>query len=74
MSKLSGPLDVTHTIKPEEVLKNLDVWRPAILKEIKGIEAAIVRLHAGTDERRQWLSKEGAQKLPMKFVFTVKAQ
>ena len=72
ISKLTGPLDVTHTVRTEDVMKNLEAWRPAILKEIAGIESAIVRLVPGSAERAQWFNKAGVQRLPMKFVFTLK--
>ncbi|OLQ05641.1 Retrovirus-related Pol polyprotein from transposon TNT 1-94 [Symbiodinium microadriaticum] len=72
LSQLSSPLDVTHTVRPEEVFKNMDAWRPAILKEVKGVEVAIEKLAPGTEARRKWLGNPRVQKLPMKFVFTVK--
>ncbi|CAE7388014.1 RE2 [Symbiodinium sp. CCMP2456] len=69
---LKGPLDVVHTVNPEEVYANLQAWRPAIEKEMAGVELAIQRLLPGTEERRTWLNKPRVQRLPMKFVFTVK--
>ena len=72
LKDLKGPLDVTHTVSPDEVLANLEAWRPAILKEIKGIEVAVTRLPPGSQIRSDWLNKPGLQRLPMKFVFTVK--
>ncbi|OLP78822.1 hypothetical protein AK812_SmicGene40961 [Symbiodinium microadriaticum] len=42
LEALKGPLDVTYTVSPDEVLANLEAWRPAILKEIKGIEAIVI--------------------------------
>ena len=72
LSKLSGPLDVVHNVSPDEVMANLDAWRPAIVKEMQGIEVAIERLSPGTESRKRWLNLPGAQKLPMKFVFTIK--
>ncbi|CAE7947469.1 unnamed protein product [Symbiodinium sp. KB8] len=72
LSNLSGPLDVVYNVCPDEVMANLDAWRPAIVKEMQGIEVAIERLCPGTESRRRWLNLPGAQKLPMKFVFTIK--
>ena len=72
IEQLSGPLDVTHTVRPEEVMANLEAWRPAIMKELQGIECAIVKLRPGSEERQQWFSRQGVQRLPTKFVFTVK--
>ena len=72
IEELTGPLDVTHAVRPEEVTANLEAWRPAIMKELQSIECAIVKLQPGSDERRAWFSKRGVQRLPMKFVFTVK--
>ncbi|CAE7831413.1 RE1 [Symbiodinium sp. CCMP2592] len=72
LANLKAPLDVTYNIKPEEVYANLEKWRPAIEKEVKGLEIGIQRLHPGTDSRREWLNTPGVQRLPMKFVFTVK--
>ena len=72
LAKLSGPLDVTYTVSPSEVMKCLDRWKPAIEKELKSIEVAIERLSPGSEERKRWLNREGVQRLPTKFVFTVK--
>ncbi|CAE7020194.1 unnamed protein product, partial [Symbiodinium microadriaticum] len=72
IAELSGPLDVTHTVRTEEVTANIEVWRPAIMKELQSIECAIVKLYPGSDERRMWFNKRGVQRLPMKFVFTIK--
>ena len=69
---LSAPLDVVHNVSPDEVMANIEAWKPAIVKEVHGIEVAIERLCPGTDSRRRWLNIPGAQRLPMKFVFTVK--
>ncbi|CAE7944022.1 GIP [Symbiodinium sp. KB8] len=69
---LTSPLDVTYTINPVEVLGNLEAWRPAIEKELRSIEVAIDRLLPGSDNRRRWLRYPGVQRLPTKFVFTVK--
>ena len=72
LAKLSGPLDVTYTVSPAEVMKCLDRWKPAIEKELKSIEVAIERLSPGSEERKGWLNRPGVQRLPTKFVFTVK--
>ena len=72
LSGLSGPLDVVHNVSPDEVIANIEAWKPAIVKEVRGIEVAIERLGPGTEARRRWLNIPGAQRLPMKFVFTVK--
>ena len=39
---------------------------------VGGIEVAIERLLPGSDSRRKWINNPRAQRLPMKFVFTVK--
>ena len=72
LAGLSGPLDVTYTVNPAEVMKCLERWKPAIEKELKSIEVAIERLSPGSEERRRWLNRPGVQRLPTKFVFTVK--
>ena len=72
IAELRGPLDVTHAVRPEEVTANIEAWRPAIMKELQSIECAIVKLKPGSDERRMWFNKRGVQRLPMKFVFTIK--
>ena len=72
IAELSGPLDVTHAVKTEEVTANLEAWRPAIMKELQSIECTIVKLYPGSEERRMWFNKCGVQRLPMKFVFTIK--
>ena len=62
LEALKVPLDVTHTVNPDEVFANLEVWRPAILKEIKGIEVAIEPLQPGSEARAEWLNKPGIQR------------
>ena len=72
LRNLSGPLDVVYAVSPEEVLMNLDKWEPSIRKEVKGIQEAVRRLLPQTEERAMWFAKKGVQRLPTKFVFTVK--
>ena len=72
LAKLSGPLDVTYTVNPAEVMNCLERWKPAIEKELRSIEVAIERLSPGSEERRRWLNRPGVQRLPTKFVFTIK--
>ncbi|CAE7365496.1 unnamed protein product [Symbiodinium microadriaticum] len=72
LSNLTGPLDVTYNVSPDEVMRDLEKWRPAILKEVKGIEEAITKLHQGSELPQQWVTTPGVQRLPTKFVFTVK--
>ncbi|CAE7447550.1 unnamed protein product [Symbiodinium sp. KB8] len=72
LSALSGPLDVTYTVSPADVMAHLERWKPAIEKELKSIEVAIERLTPGSEARKRWLNRPGAQRLPTKFVFTVK--
>ena len=72
LSNLAGPLEVTYTVSPDEVMSNLEEWRPAIVKEVKGVEVAIQRLLPGTEIRQRWFNAPHAQRLPMKFVYTVK--
>ena len=72
LASLTGPLEVTYTAHPSEVLANLQVWEPAIRKEVKSVSVAIQRLMVGTPEREHWFRKPGVQRLPTKFVFTVK--
>ncbi|CAE7838982.1 unnamed protein product [Symbiodinium sp. CCMP2592] len=47
----SGPLEVTHNVSPAEVLANLDAWRPAIEKEVKGI-------HVGVENVVPWYKRK----------------
>ena len=47
LSELRGPLEVTYTVDPREVLP-------------------------GSDTKAEWLHRKGAQRLPTKFVFTIK--
>eukprot|EP00439_Symbiodinium_sp_Y106_P042989 s910_g5.t1 len=72
LAELTGPLEVTHNVSPSDVVANLEVWRPAIEKEVKGIQVGVQRLLPGSEERREWVNKARAQRLPTKFVFTVK--
>ena len=72
LQQLTSPLEVTYTVDPREVLQSLPLWEPAIRKEVNGVEIAIQRLLPDTAERSAWLSKPGIQRLPTKFVFTVK--
>eukprot|EP00439_Symbiodinium_sp_Y106_P029222 s9476_g3.t1 len=39
---LQGPLEVVYNVAPEEVMENLEAWRPAIVKEIGGIEVTSI--------------------------------
>ncbi|CAE7229830.1 RE1, partial [Symbiodinium sp. CCMP2456] len=72
LQKLTSPLEVVHNVSPDEVMSNLEAWRAAIVKEVKGVEVAIERLLPGSDARKKWVNAPGVQRLPMKFVFTVK--
>ncbi|CAE7275253.1 unnamed protein product [Symbiodinium sp. CCMP2592] len=72
LAELRGPLKVTHTVDPREVQQNIECWREAIEKEVKNVEVAILRLLPGTSERATWIRKPRVQRLPAKFVFTVK--
>ena len=72
LEELETPLEVTYTVDPREVLGHLSLWEAAIRKEVSGIEVAIQRLLPDTPERGAWLSTPGIQRLPTKFVFTVK--
>ena len=72
ISCLTGPLEVTYTVSPSEVLCHIDKWERAIRKEVDGISVAIKRLLPGTGERLEWLQRPGAQRLPTKMVFTIK--
>ena len=72
LANLTGPLDVTYIVSPEEVMANLEAWRPAIVKEVKGVEIAIERLLPGTEARETWFNTPRVQRLPMKLVFTIK--
>ena len=72
ISGLTGPLEVTYTVSPGEVLLHIDRWKKAIRKEVDGIAVAIKRLLPGTGERLEWLQRPGAQRLPTKMVFTIK--
>eukprot|EP00439_Symbiodinium_sp_Y106_P075260 s873_g14.t2 len=52
------------------LVKIADTTTPA--QEVKGVEVAIDRLLPGTESRRRWFNNPRAQRLPMKFVFTIK--
>ncbi|CAE7906865.1 unnamed protein product [Symbiodinium sp. KB8] len=43
---LSAPLDVVHNVSPDEVMANIEAWKPAIVKEMQGIEVAIETVYA----------------------------
>ena len=72
LASLKAPLDVVHNVDPQEVLRSLEKWLPAIQKEVKSVEHAIERLRRGTAARAGWLQRKGAQRLLTKFVYTVK--
>ncbi|CAE7390987.1 unnamed protein product [Symbiodinium natans] len=72
LASLKAPLDVVHNVDPQEVLRSLEKWLPAIQKEVKSVEHAIERLRRGTAARAGWLQRKGVQRLPTKFVYTVK--
>ena len=72
LKELQGPLDVVYNVNPAEVLNNLEKWLPSIKKEVDGIMVAVEKLLPNTPTRTAWLQRRGVQKLPTKFVFTVK--
>ncbi|CAE7387258.1 unnamed protein product [Symbiodinium microadriaticum] len=72
LSELKGPLEVTHNVDPREVAACLELWKPAIEREVNGIMVAVQRLLPGTSECKEWLQRPNAQKLLTKMVFTVK--
>eukprot|EP00439_Symbiodinium_sp_Y106_P071215 s703_g12.t1 len=39
LKELRGPLEVTYTVDPREVQQHLELWRPAIEKEVSSVEA-----------------------------------
>ena len=65
-------MEVTYTVDPREVQQHLELWRPAIEKEVSSAEVAICKLLPGSKTRTEWLHRPGAQRLPTKLVFTVK--
>eukprot|EP00439_Symbiodinium_sp_Y106_P071403 s703_g12.t2 len=38
LKELRGPLEVTYTVDPREVQQHLELWRPAIEKEVSSVE------------------------------------
>ncbi|CAE7329845.1 TY5A [Symbiodinium sp. CCMP2592] len=72
LEDLKAPLEVVYNVDPREVLANLSAWEPAIRKEVDGVAVAIQRLLPGTTERRAWIQRPAAQRLPTKMVFTIK--
>ena len=72
LSELASPLEVTHNVHPDEVVANIEAWEPAIRKEVNSVSVAIQKLLVGTEERNRWFARPGAQRLPAKFVFTIK--
>ena len=63
LKNLTGPLDVIHNASPDTVMANLEEWRPAMVKEVRGIEVAIERLAPGSEARRRWLNFPRVQRL-----------
>ena len=72
LEQLEQPLQVTYTVDPREAMECLHKWKNAIVQEVNNVESAICRLQPGSPERAAWLKRPGAQRLPTKFVFTVK--
>ncbi|CAE7237540.1 unnamed protein product [Symbiodinium sp. CCMP2592] len=72
LQELKGPIEVTYNVDPKEVADNMGLWMGAIQKELDGVSAAIKKLLPNTEERVKWMRRPGAQKLPAKFVYTVK--
>ena len=72
LNNLKGPLEVTYTADPREVAEHLHLWEAAIRKEVDGVSVAIKRLLPGSSEKSEWLRRPGAQRLPTKFVYTIK--
>ncbi|CAE7210799.1 GIP [Symbiodinium sp. CCMP2592] len=72
LQELKGPIEVTYNVDPKEVADNMGLWMGAIQKELDGVSVAIKKLLPNTEERVKWMRRPGAQKLPAKFVYTVK--
>ena len=45
IKNLKGPLEVTYTVDPREVLQNLSAWEPVTMKEVKSGQVAVERLY-----------------------------
>ena len=68
---LTGPLEVVHNVSLPEVRKHVELWKEAIMKEVKALmdSGAVTRLNP---EQTRELKKAGLVVLPGKAVFTVK--
>ena len=69
---LTGPLEVVHNVDPVEVLENIQVWIPAIEKELKAVAHAVDKIPRGDERHSALLRSAKVQRLPTKLVFTVK--
>ena len=69
---LTGPLEVVHNVDPAEVLENIQVWIPAIEKELKAVAHAVDKIPRGDERHSALLRSAKVQRLPTKLVFTVK--
>ena len=71
LQSLQVPLDVVHNVSLQEVRSHIDLWKPAILKEVKALvdSGTIRRL---SPEQTQELKRCGLKVLPGKAVFTAK--
>ena len=72
ISSLTSPLQVVHNVDPKEVLSNIEVWLPAIQKELNAVSHAVDKLPPGDERRNHLLRDPDVQRLPTKLVFTVK--
>ncbi|CAE7817431.1 GIP [Symbiodinium sp. CCMP2592] len=72
LSKLQGPLEVTHNVAPAEVRQNLAAWRPAAQAELSTFETmGVIRKFYGS-EARAILRSSDYEVIPGKPVCTVK--
>ncbi|CAE7267366.1 unnamed protein product [Symbiodinium sp. CCMP2592] len=73
LSTLQEPLSVTHTASQGEVRQRLELWRPAIEKELQALKSSGVLVSHFGQEGRDLMQNPGTTTIPLKGVFTAKA-
>ncbi|CAE7272868.1 GIP, partial [Symbiodinium sp. CCMP2456] len=73
LASLTEPLSVTHTASQEEVRSNLELWRPAIEKELQSLKGQGVLVSHFGSEARAMMANPDTSVISLKGVFTAKA-
>ena len=72
LSELTSPLDVVHTVDPNEAIKVFERWESSVNKELASFSHAVIKRQRDDSQIIQDLHDGKARIVPMKLVYTVK--